>query len=427
LTEFIRIFLIVLENIGIVLATGILLLRTADLIGIQRAGDIWAKILPKSIEGSFQATQSPWSRQEWAWVIAAPMVYQVLFFAAVHVILRNEFSSLTFDSFLKAWAGWDAVHYLNIASNGYLSSGATQKSIVFFPLFPWCVSAISSLGFSVLHAALLLNFALGPVMVFTIVKLGEFDYPRPRVIAAALLLVVLPSSFSQMAPYTERLFITLLCAALCLMRKGRWLFALLTTFLLGLTRPTGVALLPAFVAEYLLIQRATGKRGISIGRDAVVLLGIPCAFVCYLYLNDRCCGGPFAYMAFQREYWHRQLAPFWTGINVAFQIKLTDFRTIMTREIAETAAIFISTIFLLISSLRQRLTYALIIWGVLILGISSTWVLSMPRYVSVLFPIAFIYVHFLEKRKWALALTVAVFVPWAVLYGVWFAQRHWAF
>ena len=44
---------------------------------------------------------------------------------------------------LEVWNRWDAPHYLDIARQGYVSTGEESRWIVFYPLYPWLVRAAS--------------------------------------------------------------------------------------------------------------------------------------------------------------------------------------------------------------------------------------------------------------------------------------------
>src|SRR5262249_49280601 len=58
---------------------------------------------------------------------------------------------------LEIWNEWDAVHYLNLAKNGYVAAGDARVSLVFFPLYPWLVRLMAFVVRDYLVAALIVS------------------------------------------------------------------------------------------------------------------------------------------------------------------------------------------------------------------------------------------------------------------------------
>ena len=106
-------------------------------------------------------------------------------------------------------ATWDAQHYLFLATEGYQ---AGQRSITFFPLFPWLIRLTAALpGIGPLAAALLVANALSVAAIVLLHKLIEQRHPG---IAAdsVLLLLAFPGALFFHFPYTESLFLFLAVA-----------------------------------------------------------------------------------------------------------------------------------------------------------------------------------------------------------------------
>jgi hypothetical protein len=119
---------------------------------------------------------------------------------------------------------------------------------------------------------------------------------------AVLYLAVFPFAVVLGAVYSEALFLFLSLAAFVLAERGRFLGAGVSAGLAWLTRPLGVALLPALA---LLAWRSSDRRGALLR-----LLAAPALFALYpLYLWWKV-DDPFAFLRAQ-ETWGRELS--WAG------------------------------------------------------------------------------------------------------------------
>ena len=162
---------------------------------------------------------------------------------------------------------WDAGHYVAIAHEGYLD----PKRAAFFPLYPLLVRAVGwvtgSLVWSGVFVALLaLAAALYLLHRLVTLEAGE-RYARPALLVTALF----PTAFFLSAIYTESLFLALTVGAFYAARRERWAVAALCGALAAATRNTGVLL----VVPLALMPRT--RR-----RDALWLGAIPLGLVAVL-------------------------------------------------------------------------------------------------------------------------------------------------
>ena len=119
-------------------------------------------------------------------------------------------------------ATWDAQHYLFLATEGYQ---AGQRSITFFPLFPWLIRPTAALpGIGPLAAALLVANALSVAAVVLLHQLVEQRHPGTAA-DSLLLLLAFPGALFFHFPYTESLFLFLAVAVALAVAQERWLLA----------------------------------------------------------------------------------------------------------------------------------------------------------------------------------------------------------
>jgi mannosyltransferase PIG-V len=170
------------------------------------------------------------------------------------------------------WARWDSVWFLRIAEHGYGSLEGAAAA--FYPLYPATVGLLGRVflghyllaGIVVSLAATLAAFVLFHDLAET--KLGAEGARR-----AVLYLALFPMALFLQAVYSEALFLLLSVAAFVLAERRRFLPAGAVTGLALLTRPAGVALLPALA----LFAWRSSKRGEALAQLAVA----PLLFVVY--------------------------------------------------------------------------------------------------------------------------------------------------
>jgi hypothetical protein len=151
---------------------------------------------------------------------------------------------------LGPWQRFDSQHYLRIARQGY----ANEADSVFPPLYPLAVRGLGNLLgngsiANLMAATILSNLAfLGLLLLLYQVAVEELDPGSAR--RALVYLVLFPTGFFLLAPYTESVFILLALGSLWSARNGRFWPAGLFGLLASLTRLTGWILVVPLVYEY---------------------------------------------------------------------------------------------------------------------------------------------------------------------------------
>jgi hypothetical protein len=229
---------------------------------------------------------------------------------------RWDDPSLTHDlgAVTDVWARWDSVWFLRIAEHGY--NAATGAASAFYPLYPATVA--------VLGRALFGHYVLAGILISLAAALGSFlllhRIAEERLGAdgarrAVLYLAFFPFALFLQAVYSESLYLLLTLAAFMLAERRRFLSAGVVTGLALLTRPTGVALLPALAL--IAWQERYRLRALASLAVAPVLFA---AYPLYLWRAD---GDPWAFLRAQRL-WSRHLSPagplggVWDGLRAGW-------------------------------------------------------------------------------------------------------------
>lgn len=301
---------------------------------------------------------------------------------------KNLPNFLDFPIF-TAWSNFDGVHYLNIASNGYITEAR------FFPLFPVLIFLLSFgnfyFPFTYITAILLPNIFLILGLVF-LYKLLRLDYPEKISSDSIIYLLIFPTAFFFASVYTESLFLLLSVLSFYLARKGNWLGAVIAGFFLVLTRFVGVFIIPALVIEYL-IQNKNLKPKNFLKVTAIILVTL-LGLIFYAIFN---------YQKWQDALYflhaHSQLGNSRTSDSLIFPVQtilryLKIFTTFPANQFEWWIAIlelfsFLFGLVLLFTAWKKkiRISYFVFAFLVFFLPAFSGTFSGMPRYLIVVFPI----------------------------------------
>lgn len=255
-----------------------------------------------------------WSRAAiWAAVVFAYLAFEPNRHPRAN---RWDLPELTRESgyLVDVWARWDSVWFLRLAHDGY--GGTEQAAAAFYPLYPLLTAVLGRVLFG--------HYLLAGVLISLAAALGAFvllyELAEPRLGAAGarrtvLYLAIFPFALFLQAVYSESLFLLLVLASFLLAERGSFLGAGVTAGLAWLTRPVGIALLPALA---LIAWRAPNRVGALLR-----LASAPAVFALYpLWLWWRL-GDPFEFRNAE-EYWGREpssLGPIgglWDGLRAGW-------------------------------------------------------------------------------------------------------------
>lgn len=384
-------------------------------------------------------------------------------------------------------ARWDAAWYLVIAHYGYRPEfGAmTASRTAFFPLYPLGVRLLTSFALAPVIAGVLLSVAALAAGLYGLHRLTTLEVARLRLREGGEVarLVVLLTAFAPMAfyfsaVYSESLYFALSVWVFLCARRGRWAAAATLAALAGATRSTGVVLMVPLILIYLYgpredsdPDRATDARPLAhsrsgafqrllsfrlalrpryrVRRDALWLVMVPVGLG--LYMAHLAFAGGDALAPFHAEaVWSRHFAgPYggvWNGAKAAFE-GLRQLLSLQRHHVYFPAAggsPFINAghnlllfAFLLVAIpatigvLRLLpLAYGAYTLAALALPLSYPVapqpLMSLPRFLLVLFPLNMWLAVRLRERPKALARAVLVVSGLAMVFFVGeFSTWHW--
>jgi hypothetical protein len=317
---------------------------------------------------------------------------------------------------LAVWGRWDAVHYLDIATQGYQGT-----DMAFFPLYPLLIRIVGALAGNHLIAGLLISAASFFFGLLFLYKLLEHEFDRAVARRAIFYVSIFPTAVYFTAVYTESLFFMLTVASFYYMRAHRWWIAATFGFFAALTRVEGVLLVVPFAIEWWVQDRPQGRRALyDLSAGLLIPLGLG-VYMAYLWVLR---ADPL-YFSHVQSHWNRHLAPPWVSVINAFEkIFHAPGAQVVAHQSLELAFTFLMIAVLLAGWRSLRPPYIAYMALSILVPMSTSNLMSMPRFALVLFPMFAILARWGE-RPWVNNVILAFSLPLLGLFTVLFADWYW--
>jgi hypothetical protein len=371
-------------------------------------------------------------------------------------------------------ARWDGAWYLVIAHYGYRPDLGvyTSSRTAFFPLYPLGIRSIAWLGVPPIVAGVLLSVLALALALYGIHRLTTLELARAarsslageRVGEAARLAVMLtafaPMAFFFSAVYSESLYLALSVGLFWSARHGRWVWVGVLGALAAATRSTGLVLILPALMIYLygpredrapdlaLANRSRLRPRYRLRRDLLWLGLLPVGVVLYGAYLGLSGGEPLAPLHAQ-DVWGRHFAgPYlavWDAAKAAFEgaRQLLSFQRRHVYFSAGSGDPFVSAghnlmllAFLLaaipaiVGAVRRLpLAYGAYVIAALALPlsypVSSEPLMSLPRFLVVLFPLTIWLAAWLSEHPRVQRPAIALSASLMALFLAQFATWHW--
>jgi len=325
----------------------------------------------------------------------------------------------------SAFERQDALWFLRIATTGYVPG---DGSAAFFPLFPLVARVVSFLaGGRPLLAAIAVSNAsfFGSLLVLYDLTVREFSAPVAR--RTILYLAIFPTAFFFFAPYSESLFLLLSLVAFREARGDRWATAAIAGALAALTRSIGIVLAPALIVMAFERHRpGVGDLWPRVVAGAAVLVG-PLAYLGWWLIAH---GDALAPIHAQAN-WQREAAfpilTLWNALSFAMGDGIQD----PAYWIIDALVVGVVIVAVVAGWRRLSPPYLVYAVGSLLLPLSYPFpprpLLSMPRFVAVIFPAFWVMADASERRRIPHSAVVATFAAGLGLLTVLFVNWWYIF
>jgi len=325
---------------------------------------------------------------------------------------------------LAVWGRWDAVHYLDIAQSGYYGT-----DMAFFPLYPLLIRLAGMfVGNDLIAGFVISNVAFFFALLF-FYKLVEHQYTRAVAHRAIFYVSIFPTAVFFSAVYTESLFFFLTVASFYYIREHKWLTAGLIGALAALTRVEGVLLVVPYAIEVFSAARTSGfelffghRRRLArvIGGVCAIPLGL-LSYMSFLWVLR---GDPL-YFSHVQSHWDRHLAWPWVSVIHSFKVIAHAKSGLpIANEAIELAFTLLMIAVLIGGFWRLRPSFSAYMALSIVIPMSTSSLMSMPRFALVLFPM-FVVLALWGGRPWVNNTIVAFSLPLLGLFTVMFAAWYW--
>jgi len=272
---------------------------------------------------------------------------------------------------------WDSNWYLSVAREGYFrSENDTFSNVIFFPLYPLLIRVFAEpLGGDQILAGWLVSCVCLVFAAIYLFKLAKKFHKDVDPSLAVVLLLSFPTAFFLNAVYTESLFLLLSVAAFFYVKSGNYKVAALFGFLASLTRITGVLL---FIPLLIELVKNEGKSKQALVRS-FPLLAIPLGTATFfLYHWKRF--GDFLLFFRVESVWGRSFSP-----NLEHFI--LDNRSAISNFSLDLFYLLFILAVIVVLARRRQFAYFFYVASTALVAISTGTLMSIGRYILVLFPI----------------------------------------
>lgn len=317
------------------------------------------------------------------------------------------------------WNWFDASIYLKISADRF-----DPPATAFLPLFPMLMKWIGATGIGAIYAGLLVSLIAGTVAAVLLRRVAdEWGFDGRWAVAA---LATAPMTVFMSAPYTAAPFLALALAAWLSARECHWWLMGILTSAMVLTRINGI-----FVSAGLVVLLATRRAPLR----AYAWLALPAAaigsWVLYLHTFR---GDWLEYLTAQHA-WLREF----TGPVAALERSLTaairpcsdqQFCWYSTNEMFMARMELLAALVMVITVVWLALRRSWPDFAYVVLTMSATmtssWYLSLPRFLLVLWPVAVLAGLLLARYTAVRYIWAALSLPLASLWVVAYEQGLWA-
>jgi len=340
---------------------------------------------------------------------------------AVASVAARFLAPHSFAGNLNIWNRWDSLWYISIAADGYTYAPHAQTSVVFYPLLPLLLLILhyplSLLPFnSYLLVGMLIAWVSFLAASCVLYRLTLDRFGQATAYGAVLLIATFPFSLFYGAAYTESLFLLLALVAFYAIERERWWLAASLALVAGASRPTGVFIGVCVVAAYALDWYRTRH---ALRRDVLWLTLVPLGTLAYLTYCAYQWGDFFAPMRVSDAAWRRgslRLDGLSQGVYLLTHpdtwLNGTDYKPLLFGLYSVLALLFLVSLPVIWRRLGP--IYALYAALAILTPILTDDVMvSVGRYLSVVFPTFIVVAHGLRERpapRDALAVAGAIFL-----------------
>lgn len=323
---------------------------------------------------------------------------------------------------------WDAIHFKDVAENGYKYTPGTLSNIVFFPVFPLLVKFLMLFGSTFFYSALVINIISLIFAAKYIYKICKEFHPGINPYVALAFGGVFPTAVFFVAPYSESIFLALSAISIYHFKKHNFGRGGIFGLLASLSRMNGVFLGIIGLFEfwkYSTKNESKVKPLEFVHKNLrkfdykklllVAMVGLG-PFLIFAYHQIRF--GDFGAFFNVQKAWGRQL----------FHVNYSHFLALTSASLAN---LFLDLIFVVAAAFlvvytykRVDKSYGLYAGLSILFPLLSGTSMSIGRYMLPLFPLWIAFAH-IKSRAFQVA-TIYISTILMTMYLILYTSGHWA-
>jgi hypothetical protein len=288
----------------------------------------------------------------------------------------------------------DAQWFLRLATTGYSNH---DNSAAFFPAFPLAIRIVDAVpGIGPLGAGLLVANACAFGALLLLHALTRFELGDAAARRAVLFTALFPTAFFLYAPYTESLFLLASIACFWFARRDRWTWAAATGALAAATRSIGIVLILALWVEVIAQYRRDGRAMLPrFVAAAAVAIG-PALYAGWWWVRARDLFAPLdAQSAWRPDGAQQPIATIVRAVEFAYRYQ--------SWWLLDLTVVTLAVIGIVLAARRIPLTYTVYAGASvllpLLLPLAGRPLLSMPRFMAVVFPVSWGWALAAQRRR----------------------------
>lgn len=309
-------------------------------------------------------------------------IWVVLVYSIFYIGFKYQHPNLSYADFFNSLKNWDSGHFLGIAESGYSRS----FQYAFFPLYPLMIRLLALVLNSYLISGIIISITASFLGIKLLYKLIQHDSINVKPKKVIFYFLIFPTSFFLLLPYSEALFFLLTVITFYFLSKAKsinyqrnFFLASVSVVLATLTRFVGIVLVLILFWE--IFHSKNVKR-----KYFFILTSLSGLFfyTFYLYLKV---GDPVYFLTVE-TYWQRAInlpvVSFWGSLTYIFSHQYDNF--VLTTLIDTFFAVFgLGLAFRSVRFLPS--TYSLLAIFSMFLPLSTSSLVSFPRFILPVFPI----------------------------------------
>lgn len=326
-----------------------------------------------------------------------------------HKILFKEFNlTHCIMSYFNSDSGWyraiTLYHYDQIPISESSGWSSPNAHFAFFPLFPFLIAGVMKItGTDFYNSAFFLNLIILFFLIrIWVIYLTSKCFDSKVVFKLTLLLLLFPFSLHLYFIYTESLYLLFLIHVFHHAENKQWLKTAVFASFMVLTRPNGIMiLLPIAVLLFENLRESDqpnlfGKLK-SFPISVLSLILVPLTLMAWMMYQYKITGDPFMFSHAQ-AFWHKE----WMfPLQALFRLGFWDQQYM-------SVLVVIVMLFALYAGRKWSNSYRVLVWTGILLPLSAGSVISMSRYMSVLFPFYISMSNWVKSKYYPMIIIVCV-------------------